>query len=68
MKTVRVVVFAVWDSLGLEPKDDGWEMSEVQQWVAVAIAMMKEAMWEWSNTKRDKTTKEKVRAMALIPC
>ena len=45
----RAVVFAVWDSsmamsAGLEPKDDGWEISEVQRREAVATTVMAEAM------------------------
>ena len=43
------VVCAVWNSLtmaavGLEPKDDGWMMSEVQRRKAAAVVVMAEAM------------------------
>ena len=43
------VVCAVWNSLtmaavGLEPKDDGWMMSEVQRRKAAAVVVMAEAI------------------------
>ena len=43
------VVCAVWNSLttavvGLEPKDDGWMTSKVQQQKAAVVVVMAEAM------------------------
>ena len=45
----RAVVYAVWNSLttaaaGLEPKDDSWMTSEVQQRKTMAAVVMVEAM------------------------
>ena len=63
VETVRAVVFVVWDSsmtaaTGPKPKDDGWETLKVQWWTAAAAVVTVEVMWEWSNTKRDKTAKK----------